>query len=893
MLGLKLRKEFQGKILKGTAIELSDDKNTGATQVSAKEFLEITYPSSDLLKALEATTDSDGRPIVLIGERGQGKSHLLAVLYHALKNPDDTKAWLQHWSDRLNNPKIAGLKLHSSMHVISESLHRHSYRFLWDILFERHPHGKFISGKWEGLGKKKTDIPSTDLILELLKEKPTALILDEFQTWYDGLKESKDEPDRAWAFNFIQNLSEIAKEHPDLLLLIVSVRNGNTEAYQQIHRVSPLLVDFKGPSSAKDRRKLLLHRLFENRQNIQQRDIEKLIQNHLTEYCRLMEVPSTDHEKKKIDFLDNWPFASHLMQLLEDQILVATDAQETRDLIRILADLFKSTDDKSSILTAANFLVDHPESGYAALLDSVTNQHHANLREKALRNLQSVSETVEDSARTIPHLSKIISSLWLRSIAVDNLAGADSQTLHVDITADKAIDDNLFQVELSAIIENSFNIHQVGDRLIFKEEENPQAKLMATARNDRLFSDGSDIQELSRQIKYVLSGNEQNLKPAHVIVLPSDWQTHPWEKQEIQDQPANWDERSPILVLPEIPKNNGSTLGLWLKDHLQKLRNTVRFIYPRTDLGNLFINRQIVVMARAVLKAKEWANQNRDYEKLRSKFQGELQAILKEAFNRFLIIEKWNFSNPAQCEFHSEVLKEKGGRIIEEIEKRIHDDLFIPEVFEELVFQNASESNSIGKLLRELKEPRPNGESCIPWVGDIAIKEKLVRLVAQGKIAINVRGMDMLQLNSGETEDEAWKRMRGKIPTGTHLDETQLVLPQAVTGSQSQPEDPTTPAPTIVGSPTSPLPNPSVVATPTTSIFGGGGSQPNYNHISIPATSALNLIGKIESQGINAGTPIRGLEIKVDSLSGAQLQKLLRTLPDGLTFELSLKKEEV
>ncbi len=894
MLGLKLRKEFQGNILKGTAIELSNEKATGATQIPAKDFLEITYPSNDLLKALEATTESHGRAIVLLGERGQGKSHLLAVLFHALTNTDATKSWIKHWAERLGNPKLSSIKLPESMHVISESLHRHSFRFLWDILLDRHPQGQFIRGKWEGLGKKKTDVPPADLILELLKHKPTALILDEFQTWYDGLKQTKEEPQQVWAFNFIQILSEIAKEHPELLLLVVSVRNGSTDAYQQLHRISPVLVDFKGPSVSKDRRKLLLHRLFENRQNISSTDINNLISLHISEYFRLMEIPSVDQDRKKQEFLETWPFAPHLMQLLEDQILIATDAQETRDLIKILADLYKNTGDASAILTAAHFLVDNPESGYASLLDSVTNQHHANLREKALRNLQSVSETIPDVMQSCPHLSHIISSLWLRSIAVDNLAGADSATLHVDITFDKPVDDNLFQVELSTIIDNSFNIHQIGERLIFKEEENPQARLMATARNDRLFSDGSDVQELSKQIKYVLAGSDQNLKPSHVIVLPSDWLVHPWDNLDLQDQPSNWDERPPILVLPEIPKNNGATLGVWLKDHLQKLRNTVRFVYPRQDLGNLFINRQLIVLARAALKAKEWATQSREYDKLRDKYQRELQAILKESFNRFAVIKKWNFSNPAQCEFHSEYLKKKGGETLAEIDERLLNDLFIPEEFEALVLQNAIQSNSVGKLLRELKEPRPNGEECIPWVGETMVKEKLIRLVAQGKIAINVRGSSHLQLEAGEDEESGWRRMRGRLGTGTHLEETYLQTPQVVTGTQSQPLG--TPAVPVVSpfeTPTTPIGSQPITPQQPTSIFGGPNTQTQYNFVSIPATSALNLIGKVESMGVNAGTSIRGLEIKVDSLTGAQLQKLLRSLPDGLTFELALKKEEV
>ena len=125
------------------------------------------------------------------------------------------------------------------MHVITESLVHQNYKFLWDLLLERHPQGAYIRGKWEGQGAGKTDILSYDLTLELLKKQPTALILDEYQTWFDGLTNTKQYPWKTWAYNFIQILSEIAKSHPELLLLVVSVRNGNTDAYQQIHRVDP------------------------------------------------------------------------------------------------------------------------------------------------------------------------------------------------------------------------------------------------------------------------------------------------------------------------------------------------------------------------------------------------------------------------------------------------------------------------------------------------------------------------------------------------------------------------------------------------------------------------------------------------------------------------------
>jgi hypothetical protein len=60
-------------------------------------------------------------------------------------------------------------------------------------------------------------------------------------------------------------------------------------------------------------------------------------------------------------------------------------------------------------------------------------------------------------------------------------------TLQVDVTRDKPVDDNGFQVELATIVENSFNIHEEGNWYIFREEENPRAKFISSARNDKLF----------------------------------------------------------------------------------------------------------------------------------------------------------------------------------------------------------------------------------------------------------------------------------------------------------------------------------------------------------------------------------------------------------------------
>ena len=895
MLQLTLREEFRGRRLKGTAIDLANSTK----QVAASDFLEITYPSADALASIEATGAESGRPLVLIGERGQGKSHLMAMLHHSFTDAGATRNWLVTWADRLGNSKLAELPLRDGMHVISESLHRQSYKFLWDLVFERHPHGAEVRGMWRGLGEKKTDVPSYDLLLELFEHTPTALVLDEFQTWYDGLMDTKQHPWRAWAFNFVQVLSEIAKERPDLLVLVVSVRNGNTDAFQQIQRVGPILVDFKGPTAKQDRQKLLLHRLFVNRMQISDAHIETLIDAHVSEDLRLRQIPSSEHSRVWREFVQSWPFAPHLMQLLEDQVLVATQAQETRDLIRIVADLFKGHEN-SPVITAADFRLDDEKSGIAALLDSVSNQHHANLREKAQRNLSAVLNAVKSPDWEVPHLPGVVGALWLRSLSVGNMAGAEPAMLQVDITRDRPIDDNAFQAELTTIVENSFNIHQDGSRLVFREEENPQAKLIASARNDKLFDDGSDIDQLAKEVRYVISGQEGVSKAFRVVVLPENWSFAPWDAFEHGDKPGGWDERLPLLVLPVSPDETGSALGPWLRDHLQARRNAVRFLLPQAGSTNIYQDRDLLVLARAVVLAEQWKTQGPEYRRLLVKYERDLRDILSKRFDRFAILDTWNYQEPARCTFHVESHRAQGAQIPAAIDEHIRTNLFIPEEFEALVRVASGNNDSIGKLLRESQEPRPGGEPCVPWLGETLMKERIIRLCARGDIAINVRGMEHLQIRADESEETAWIRMRGKLGTGKHLDETYVLRPQAMPNAEGMSEPPprsesgacedspgygeqTTENDNDAAGELSPTP------VGSGSIFGDDTEL--VPHVS-GVTSALNLLGKVESWGINTGTQVQDMALKVSSLTGAQLNQLLRALPDGIAYELSLNKEE-
>src|SRR5437879_7839513 len=100
----------------------------------------------------------------------------------------------------------------------------------------------------------------------------------------------------------MQLLAEISNDRPDLLVFVVSIRDNQSQAYQQIHRIQPVLVDFQGTQAKKDRQRLLLYRIFQNRINVPPGNIATLIKPHADEYLRLAEIPPSQHETKRAEF---------------------------------------------------------------------------------------------------------------------------------------------------------------------------------------------------------------------------------------------------------------------------------------------------------------------------------------------------------------------------------------------------------------------------------------------------------------------------------------------------------------------------------------------------------------------------------------------------------------
>ena len=934
MLGLKLRDEFLGDHLPGTAISLRTSDNQGAVQKSPEYILSISYPTADVQTALKAiSTKRNGRSIVLMGGRGRGKSHIMAIMHHAVQAPERVETWVHSWGAQLGSEELSSFELTKGFFPISEPVHNYEYPLLWNLLFERHPRGEYYRGQFEQMGQS---YPPRTLLEKMFEDQPTCLILDEFQTWFTGLQEHDPKTGflpRQWAFNFIQNLSEIAKERPEILIFVISVLDNQNNAFQQVHRQGPVLVDFRGPTAKHDRQRLLLHRLFENRSNITDSDVGSIAGVYADERFRLLHTDKSDSEKGRLrtEVLDCWPFSPELLNLIENQILLSQAAQETRDLIRILAQVYKSRGDSAPVITAADFYVDDDSDEVQSLVDAIAVQAgQERLRQIAQINLQAV----RDAGAAVPDARELISSIWMRSMSPARHAGGNPAELHLDITRRQAIDDNFFQAELTLLIDHSVNIHgdqTPGGPLWFGLTDNPRSKVRSCAKNQKLWQPGavaSSGQTVypGKDVAYIRSTLRHLYEPetrqalARIIILGPEWHSDPWSDLDEADKPAKWD-RPVLIVVPEQidggPAAISACLGQWLATHVPSRRNTVRFLLLAGDSQGIYSDSELIYSARcSYLCGRDVWGSDTIYRNLHQDFDRPLRQALQSRFGRFALLRHWDFQQPQNCVFEIEKITEQGKDIPPAVERKILSDLFDRNEFNSIVITGAQDGDTVGSLMNDLIEPPPLvSTEAIPFLGESKLYEFILDLAASGVIVLNVGATWIGRRLEDETDGDTLRYLRTKaFKTGQEMRQIQLGLPGAVGGGAvTGVQTPQTPKPPVPGPPAIGLPAPGLSAQhpclpdaeaqPGGATIGNGGVVPHGDEPALsieepapvahtrrseePAT-AINLSGCFEKWGIPAATTIDSAKIEFNGLTAQQVRQILTKIPSAYKGSLEI-----
>ncbi len=886
MLGLKLRSEFANQRISGTVVSLNPTRPESFVNLPTEKALEVTYPSIDLIQALESCFGQDNhRYLVIMGERGQGKSHIMGVIHHAFKDPKRFMSWINNWKGKLPH-SITISEPQSNFLALTVPLHEQGYEFLWDPIFQHHPEGQKLAGKWEA--KRETmPVPTKNDLIAALKVQPVALIFDEFQTWYANLS---DKPEK-WAFNFIQILSEIAKENPELLKLVVSVRDGTTDAYGQLHRLQPKIVNFESKTSKDDRHKLLSHRIFENRGQIPSEQIKGKIETYFNEWFRLLQKEGSERTLLESKAVEIWPFSLDLIDVMEEQILLATKAQGTRDLILVLVYLYKAAGENEPVITPAHFGLNQDNNmELDKLLVAVNDAATSQLAKIAFKNVEVVRENLKEN---IPSFTeKALAALYIRSLNISKQKGVTREQIQADISSNSKFDDNQFKDQWALIFDNSYNVHEKHNRYFFDIPENARTKVLAHAKNGKYFEKGEDLDKILGITEWAYSPkNSVDKGRFRYCILGRNWKNSPFVEGQFRGKTPSeaGDGQSCYLFIPEAldESNLKQSLGRFLTQYVPNYKNLIRFVVPSK---NIFEDKAILLNARALHFADSWKEQDPEYDRLKRFYEGELLKEIANAFSKVLIISQWDHQNHYNITFESIDIASQPSQMFSEIDEKIEQDYFSIDDFKALILDAVKSKNierqKLSQLRRIIEEPRPFPNAVIPWTRPTHIFDVIIEGVTSGQYAIQTNS-GIVQLSSSKPPEQirreitppAWNRW-----DSYHVVETTGAT--AGTGIPDAPQD--TNQPPISGGGWNPTEN-----SGDNGAKGTQGSSPSISTVMRDlgfGQTPLDILDKLERWGVAKETKLHDVSLVFTSLSGEQLKKIIKSLDSEIPeSEINMK----
>lgn len=299
-----------------------------------QEFLDITYPSSVLKEILEKTYEkkseiSNQGGFLLSGPYGSGKSHSLITLYHIFNNPQIGNKWAKKWDIEFEAPD------NSKSIIISTRNFDEDY--LWTPIFEQ-------LGR-KDLLEKVRKYPTINQIEELLDNKPVAIFIDEIENWYGSFDSEKESDKIERNETFLEHLLEVANDPHENLFVFITFLEEKEGLKTIFNRTKPVRKDI---SSTADRERVVLHRLFENTKSINDDKVEDIIEKYIEKYQEPIKID--DKLKYKRKMIKTYPFHPILLETLTEVYEAASENQNIRGMLNILADTIRETFDKKDLI---------------------------------------------------------------------------------------------------------------------------------------------------------------------------------------------------------------------------------------------------------------------------------------------------------------------------------------------------------------------------------------------------------------------------------------------------------------------------------------------------------------------------------------------------------------
>jgi len=449
-------------------------------------FFQATHPTTTLKQLLKdilnhLTRTKPTNPVLLFDAGfGGGKTHAMAAIYYAVKNPDNPE--IEKLVGNLPKPKSCRIVAIDGSAYGGKGIKRekHQFRTIWaDFLYQL---GETTLAKEsdtpEGLPERKT-------ITEILQKQPTLILIDELPKYLDLVKDQSDLLNKVK--HFIHTLTLSVCETEDSILIVSVAGDAYIDAADAVRRELAEAMNILNrkmepiePVKTGDAPHILKKRLFDF---INQKAAETIAKAYMELYTKIKAPNSYRTVDYQNRIVETYPFHPELIDVLYERLSTLPKFQRTRGALRLLAHIINHiwrTKEPDSYLI-------HPHHVDLAVPEIVQELTTRLDEEKYINAIASdvyihggkkakAQQKDEDyiSHFKAPLFRRTCNTIYLYSLtgAKEEAKGIDTDRL-ITVLATPTHEDHIQYCRdqvLPAIADSFWYIEPIGSRYVFKKE---------------------------------------------------------------------------------------------------------------------------------------------------------------------------------------------------------------------------------------------------------------------------------------------------------------------------------------------------------------------------------------------------------------------------------------
>lgn len=700
------RPEVLSEELEGI-IDLANLKDDSKTKLEArpKDFLDLTYPTSDIVKVIEqinlrfSTTSQSSGLFLFEGLKGSGKSHLLLLIHHLLQYPEISRDWLSQHGFKIKFPK--------NLMVLINKFTDDPLDKLWDMIFG-------------ALGKKPPQgntHPKLSEFEKALGDKKLVLIFDELE---QGIKVISDPAIQAQNIAFLQMLSELSNRSKQVTLF-ASIYSDQVEPGSTLKRVPRCTVQF---DSARDQGNIILHRLFSNFRQFDKTRIGPIIESYLQLWQK--EIP-LDKEEFKKRWDETYPFSPSLLDIILKEVPSRGGFQNVRGALAFLGNLVRLTHTQNDLITPADVSL-NDKSTIIMLKDL----------DRGGDLINRAKENMTDLTSKAPLAQKIAPAVLLYTlIGKGGNVGVTREQLVLDILS-PVCDINSFEQSLMAFSKYASYFWYQEGRYYFDLEENPQAKVEGESEK---YSDDQAREHLGEILTGGIFRETENVAVYDSI-------------EQIQELLKQFEKNRLRYVFTgrRLTQEERHKIYFGL-DH----RNLILLLEPKDDLFQLALDKDLLKWAKRILAAKDLAknpkksSRQAEYVRIAS---DDKKLVVDKIKKAGLVFVSWEVYGESVMDDRIELEPLAGDLSKEKVLEKLNQEYFPVNRFREHL--EGRLDDILNRLVQEVDNEYHN-TLCFPIPANIRAVSKALRdLCKDGVIGIQHKESYCRQ-NPGLSEEDIFK----------------------------------------------------------------------------------------------------------------------------------------